>query len=614
MNLAIAIPTCHRPGGQDWHAERYATHARFVAELGTAGGRAAGAAPGRAHPRPRLRRRRADRAARGARLRGGRRRCRSRHGAQRLRAGRRRTGHGRPRVDLRARVRRRVLERGAALDERRSRRGDRRRGAGAAARRAVRRRDGRSRQCGRDHRGLVGDPGPAWASTEPAAIPGSFPTTGRVSPAAWSGRASSVGSIELLPRPTPLPTGMAAWLETFAEPFLRRLPEAERGAVEAEVVELLRPVLCDAAGRWTADYVRLRFAANLPRRQEITLRLSNNRSQFCVICVMPAARFTAVADWTRLRRPSRTSPPTAVRIDQPTMLRSPPVWPTGRICLAAGRLARRAASSRRSVRRSSTSSARSRSSRLPQARVPRRPARIRRSAARKLPEPKLQAQIYPGRPTARRPQAGAAQRSADGVQLNFDQAEIRDVIKVILGDILKRILHRRFRRAGPGHAVHQRADVRGRSAGRARDGAARQRRDPGREQPRRLPHHAGRCRDRPLRGAAVGRQAGPGPARLRHHDRAAAQHLGHLGRPVHPAAGRLARGHPDRSGPQRDPVQRHRRPSARTSSRPWRTSTSTGWPASRSACSRCSAPMPRRSSRSCRRSSRRSTRPVPSLR
>ncbi len=55
-----------------------------------------------------------------------------------------------------------------------------------------------------------------------------------------------------------------------------------------------------------------------------------------------------------------------------------------------------------------------------------------------LPEPKLQAQIYPGRPVGPRPQAGAAQRSANGVQLDFDQAEIRDVIKVILGDTLKR--------------------------------------------------------------------------------------------------------------------------------------------------------------------------------
>jgi SAM-dependent methyltransferase len=37
----------------------------------------------------------------------------------------------------------------------------------------------------------------------------------------------AVARIELLPRPTPLPTGMAPWLETFAEPFLRRVPEAE---------------------------------------------------------------------------------------------------------------------------------------------------------------------------------------------------------------------------------------------------------------------------------------------------------------------------------------------------------------------------------------------------
>ena len=29
-----------------------------------------------------------------------------------------------------------------------------------------------------------------------------------------------VTSIELIPRPTPLPTGMAGWLDTFAEPLL----------------------------------------------------------------------------------------------------------------------------------------------------------------------------------------------------------------------------------------------------------------------------------------------------------------------------------------------------------------------------------------------------------
>jgi trans-aconitate methyltransferase len=73
-----------------------------------------------------------------------------------------------------------------------------------------------------------------------------------------------VDYIELIPRPTPLPTNMAGWLELFAQPFLNRLSDDQRpGAVE-EAVEMLRPVLCDDQGRWTGDYIRLRFAA---RRQ-----------------------------------------------------------------------------------------------------------------------------------------------------------------------------------------------------------------------------------------------------------------------------------------------------------------------------------------------------------
>ena len=73
----------------------------------------------------------------------------------------------------------------------------------------------------------------------------------------------AVATIELIPRPTPLPTGMAAWLETFAGPFLRPIADSERGRVRAEAVELLQHVLRDGSGRWTADYVRLRFAAVL---------------------------------------------------------------------------------------------------------------------------------------------------------------------------------------------------------------------------------------------------------------------------------------------------------------------------------------------------------------
>jgi len=70
-----------------------------------------------------------------------------------------------------------------------------------------------------------------------------------------------VVDVRLVPRPTELPSGMAAWLGTFAGWAFEGLPEAERKAAFAETVELLRPSLCDRHGRWTADYTRLRFAA-----------------------------------------------------------------------------------------------------------------------------------------------------------------------------------------------------------------------------------------------------------------------------------------------------------------------------------------------------------------
>ncbi len=76
-------------------------------------------------------------------------------------------------------------------------------------------------------------------------------------------------SVQLIPRPTPLPTGMRGWLETFANPFCAALSQNgqserapnERDGFLDEVTTLLKPVLCDSQGRWTADYMRLRFAA-----------------------------------------------------------------------------------------------------------------------------------------------------------------------------------------------------------------------------------------------------------------------------------------------------------------------------------------------------------------
>lgn len=75
-----------------------------------------------------------------------------------------------------------------------------------------------------------------------------------------------VDDIALIPRPTPLPTGMSGWLETFRGTVLNTLPPDQRQRAKDEIIELLRPSLCDERGQWTADYVRLRFTAVKPPR------------------------------------------------------------------------------------------------------------------------------------------------------------------------------------------------------------------------------------------------------------------------------------------------------------------------------------------------------------
>jgi SAM-dependent methyltransferase len=71
----------------------------------------------------------------------------------------------------------------------------------------------------------------------------------------------TVQEIVLVPRPTPLKTGMEGWLRTFGRSFFDQFPEPDRTAAVNEAIELLGPSLCDSRGRWTADHVRLRFAA-----------------------------------------------------------------------------------------------------------------------------------------------------------------------------------------------------------------------------------------------------------------------------------------------------------------------------------------------------------------
>lgn len=93
-----------------------------------------------------------------------------------------------------------------------------------------------------------------------AAVPWYFPTVEEYG-ARLRNAGFAISSIALIPRPTPLPGDVTGWLETFGESFTACLPPAERPAYVAEVREALRPELSDSEGKWTADYVRLRFAA-----------------------------------------------------------------------------------------------------------------------------------------------------------------------------------------------------------------------------------------------------------------------------------------------------------------------------------------------------------------
>ena len=85
-------------------------------------------------------------------------------------------------------------------------------------------------------------------------------------PDAYRGRLERAGfaveRMELIPRPTPLEQGgMVDWLRTFRRGVLEELPANLRETVVAETEHLLARTLRDEKGRWTADYVRLRFVA-----------------------------------------------------------------------------------------------------------------------------------------------------------------------------------------------------------------------------------------------------------------------------------------------------------------------------------------------------------------
>jgi len=106
-----------------------------------------------------------------------------------------------------------------------------------------------------DRRGIDGE----------ARVPWYFPTPGdyatRLERAGFR-----VDSIALIPRPTPLPGDIIAYLETFGQSFLAGLAGPAREEFLQEVRSVLQPQLVNSDGVWVADYVRLRLSATKLQR------------------------------------------------------------------------------------------------------------------------------------------------------------------------------------------------------------------------------------------------------------------------------------------------------------------------------------------------------------
>ncbi|KAG9289470.1 hypothetical protein G9A89_008031 [Geosiphon pyriformis] len=70
--------------------------------------------------------------------------------------------------------------------------------------------------------------------------------------------------INLIPRPTELPTSLSGWIETFGFAFLAPLSIEQREEVKREVEEMCRVVAYkETEEKWVIGYVRLRFVAEL---------------------------------------------------------------------------------------------------------------------------------------------------------------------------------------------------------------------------------------------------------------------------------------------------------------------------------------------------------------
>ena len=69
----------------------------------------------------------------------------------------------------------------------------------------------------------------------------------------------NVDNIELIPRPTPLTSGIEKWLEIFAESIVSQLSAEQKRCFFTEVTIKVKSELYSEPEGWVADYVRLRF-------------------------------------------------------------------------------------------------------------------------------------------------------------------------------------------------------------------------------------------------------------------------------------------------------------------------------------------------------------------
>lgn len=73
-----------------------------------------------------------------------------------------------------------------------------------------------------------------------------------------------VSFVERFERPTPLPTSLGDWIDTFGNGVLAGLDASVRSEIKADAEAAAAPMLRRHDGTWFLDYVRLRFAATKP--------------------------------------------------------------------------------------------------------------------------------------------------------------------------------------------------------------------------------------------------------------------------------------------------------------------------------------------------------------